>query len=293
MRLNRPISISIFFLLLGSIFQAVEPELPSKTAVWAAAGRAVGAKHPDALQRNPDDLAIRFLGPRERALLQPDYPMEALDLDYDASMAQLGYPLAVAVHTFRTKAFDAALLDALKDDARQVVVLGAGFDSRGYRFQPQLSGVRFIEVDYGPTQEYKKQRVTEVLGVLPQSVLYVPVDFTKDSLLAQLTQAGYSEREKTFFLWEGVTYYLPESAVKDTLQFVRDHSAAGSRIAFDYTLSTNPNLNNPRTLFARWGEPWLFGFPGGGAAAFVRREGLDVMSDTLAIENICIARVPQ
>jgi methyltransferase (TIGR00027 family) len=274
MRLNRPISISIFFLLLGSIFQAVEPELPSKTAVWAAAGRAVGAKHPDALQRNPDDLAIRFLGPRERALLQPDYPMEALDLDYDASI-------------------DAALLDALKDDARQVVVLGAGFDSRGYRFQPQLSGVRFIEVDYGPTQEYKKQRVTEVFGVLPQSVLYVPVDFTKDSLLAQLTQAGYSEREKTFFLWEGVTYYLPESAVKDTLQFVRDHSAAGSRIAFDYTLSTNPNLNNPRTLFARWGEPWLFGFPGGGAAAFVRREGLDVMSDTLAIENICVARVRQ
>ncbi len=217
--------------------------------------------------------------------------MEALDLDYDASMARLGSQLAVAVHTFRTKAFDAALLDALKDQARQVVVLGAGFDSRGYRFQPQLSGVRFIEVDYGPTQEYKKQRVKDIFGALPKNVLYVPMDFRKDGLLAQLTDAGYSEWEKTFFLWEGVTYYLPESAVKDTLHFMRDHSAAGSRIAFDYTLSTNRSLNNPRRLFARWGEPWLFGFPGGGAAAFVRREGLDVMSDTLAIENICIARV--
>jgi methyltransferase (TIGR00027 family) len=288
MRLNRAVSIGILFLLLGSTFQAVEG--PSKTAVWAAAGRAVGAKHPDSRQRNPDYLAIRFLGPRERALL-PDYPMEALDLDYEASMAQLGQQLAVAVHTFRTKAFDVALLDALKDDARQVVVLGAGFDSRGYRFQPQLSGVRFMEVDYGPTQEYKKQRVREILGAIPQNVLYVPMDFTNDSLLAQLTQAGYSEREKAFFLWEGVTYYLPESAVKDTLHFVRDHSAAGSRIAFDYTLSSDRNLNNPQGFGARWGEPWLFGFPDRGAAAYVRREGLDVMSDTLAIENICIARV--
>jgi methyltransferase (TIGR00027 family) len=178
MRLNRPVSISVFVLCLSSTFQAVEPGLPSKTSVWATAGRAIGAKNPDPEQRNPDYLAIRFLGPRERALLLPDYHMEALDLDYDASMAQLGYPLAVDVQTFRTKAFDAALLDALKDDARQVVVLGAGFDSRGYRFQPQLSGVRFIEVDYGPTQEYKKQRVRDIFGALPQSVLYVPMDFT-------------------------------------------------------------------------------------------------------------------
>lgn len=289
MRCNRAASIVVFLMLLGSMFQAVEPG-PSKTAVWAAAGRAVGAKHPDSRQRNPDYLAIRFLGPRERALLL-DYPLEALDLDYEASMAQLGYRLAVDVHTFRTKAFDVALLDALKDGAQQVVVLGAGFDSRGYRFQPQLSGVKFIEVDYGPTQEDKKQRVRDILGALPKNLLYVPMDFTKDSLLAQLTQAGYSEREKAFFLWEGVTYYLPESAVKDTLHFVRDHSAAGSRIAFDYTLSTDRNLNNPQGFGAQWGEPWLFGFPDRGAAAYVRREGLDVMSDTLAIENICIARV--
>jgi methyltransferase (TIGR00027 family) len=290
MRLNRVVSISIFFLLLASTFQAVVPGLPSRTAVWAAAGRAVGAKHPDSRERNPDYLAIRFLGPRERALL-PNYRMEALDLEHEASMAQLGYRLAVAVHTFRTKAFDAALLDALKNDARQVVVLGAGLDSRGYRFESQLSGVKFMEVDYGPTQEYKKQRVKDILGALPPSVVYVPMDFTKDSLLRQLRQAGYSEQEKTFFLWEGVTYYLPESAVKDTLHFVRDHSAEGSRLAFDYTLSTNRNLNNPKGFGAEWGEPWLFGFPDGSAAAFVRREGLEVMSDTLAIENICIARV--
>src|SRR4051812_24043585 len=68
--------------------QAVEPGLPSKTAVWAAAARALGSKNPDPKERNPDYLAIKFLGPRERAILS-DYPLDALDLDYQSAMKQL------------------------------------------------------------------------------------------------------------------------------------------------------------------------------------------------------------
>jgi len=292
MRSNRFARLAVLFLLLGSTSKAVEPGLPSKTAVWVAAARALGAKNPDPKKRNPDYLAIKFLGPRERALL-PDYPMDALDLDFDAAMKQLGVNLPVGSQAFRTKAFDAALLDALRHGARQVVVLGAGFDSRGYRFQSRLRGVRFMEVDYGPTQEYKKQRVQEILGTTPANVSYVPMDFTKDSLLDQLVKAGYSEQQQTFFLWEGVVFYLPESAVKDTLHFVRDHAAPGSRIAFNYEFSRDRNINNPQSLYARWGEPWLFGFPDDGAAAYVKREGLEVMSDTKTAQNICIASVPK
>jgi len=271
--------------------RAVEPGLPSKTAVWAAAARAVGSKNPNPELRNPDYLAIKFLGPRERAIL-PDYPMDALDLEYEGAMKQLGNRLPVMSHAFRTKAFDAAMLDALHAGARQVVVLGAGFDSRGYRFQSRLRGARFMEVDYPPTQEYKKRRVKEILGKPPANVSYVPMDFTKDNLLAQLVKGRYSEHEKTFFLWEGVVFYLPESAVKDTLHFVRDHAAPGSRLAFNYTFSTDRNVNNPESLYAKWGEPWLFGFPADGAAAYVRREGLDVISDIMTVQNICIASVP-
>ncbi len=269
----------------------MEPGLPSKTAVYIAAARAIGSKNPDRRLRNPDYLAIKFLGPRERAIL-PEYPMDALDLDYDAALRRIPNSHSIAVQTFRTKAFDTALLDALRKGAKQVVVLGAGFDSRGYRFQSQLQGVRFMEVDYGPTQEYKKERVKEILGAIPSNVSYVAMDFTKDSLLEQLAKAGYSERQKTFFLWEGVTVYLPESAVKDTLHFVRDHAAPESRVAFDYIPSGYPDVNNPHSLYARWGEPWIFGFPAEGAAAYVRREGLDVISDTRTVQNICIASAP-
>ena len=282
--------ITAALVILAASLQAVEPGLPSKTAVFAAAARAVGAKDPNRARRNPDYLAIRFLGPRERAIL-PDYPMDALDLNYAGAMKQLGYALPVSSLAFRTKAFDTAMLDALQDGARQVVILGAGFDSRGYRFESQLRGVRFLEVDYLPTQEYKKLRVKEVLGAVPPNVFFVPVDFTKDRLIDQLMKSGYSRDEKTFFLWEGVTFYLPESAVKDTLHFVRDNAAPGSRIAFDYTVSTDRNVDNPESRYAKWGEPWLFGFPPDGASSYVRREGLDVISDTVLVQRICIATV--
>ena len=148
-----------------------------------------------------------------------------------------------------------------------------------------------MEVDYGPTQAYKKQRLGEIVEKIPSNVSFVPMDFTKDSLLDQLRNAGYSEQQNTFFLWEGVTYYLPESAVKDTLDFVRDHSASGSRFAFDYFGASNRSVNNPNGLYARWGEPVIFGFANDSAREYVQQDGLGVLSDTQGLEYICVAQV--
>ncbi len=282
--------IIILLFVAGTTFKAAAPGLPSKTAIYVAAARALGSKDPDPQRRNPDYLAIKFLGPRERALL-PELPLDALDLDFASAMKQLGGELLVDLLRYRTKAFDAALLDALQNGATQVVVLGAGFDSRAYRFQSQLGSVHVMEVDLGPTQAYKKQRLNEILDAIPPNVSFVPMDFTKDHLLDELRKVGYSEQQNTFFLWEGVTYYLPESAVKDTLHFVRDHSASGSRIAFDYFGASNRAVNNPNGLYAGWGEPVLFGFPNDSAREYVQHDGLGVLSDTHGPEFICIAEV--
>jgi methyltransferase (TIGR00027 family) len=281
--------IIVLLVVAGTTFEAADPGLPSKTAVYVAAARALGSKDPDPQRRNPDYLAIKFLGPRERALL-PELPLDALDLDFASAMKQLGGGL-VDVLRYRTKAFDAALLDALQNGATQVVVLGAGFDSRAYRFQSQLGSVHVMEVDLRATQTYKKQRLSEILDAILPNVSFVPMDFTKDNLLDELRKVGYSEQQNTFFLWEGVTYYLPESAVKDTLHFVRDHSTSGSRIAFDYFGASNPSVNNPRGLYARWGDPVIFGFPNDSAHEYVQLEGLGVLSDTHGPEYICIAEV--
>ncbi len=295
-RAKRVAVLAVAVILLVADGRALERGLPSKTAVMVAAFRAIGSKNPDPSQRNPDDLAIKFLGPHERAVLAGFPAIEALDLDFDTAMTRgAGIAASVAFHTDRTKFFDAALIAAVSQGAAQVVVLGAGFDSRGYRFQDRLSGARFFEVDSGPTQEYKKRRVHEILDSMP-TVRYVSMDFTKDDLLTQLAKSGYVEKARTVFIWEGVVYYLPESSVRSTLRFVRDHSAPGSTIAFDYPLASAPDVNNPRSQYARWGEPWLFGFPGRSASEYVKRQGLDVVSDdftTISSLRVCIARVPE
>jgi methyltransferase (TIGR00027 family) len=161
--------LAVLVCTLTSAVRAVEPGLPSKTSILAASLRAIGAKNPDREFRNPDDLAAKFVGPRERALL-PDFPVEALDLDYRGAIERLSPQDRASVTTMyiRTMHIDSVLNAALRDGIRQVIILGAGFDSRGYRFRNRLRGVRFLEVDLGPTQEHKKQRVTEILGALPK-----------------------------------------------------------------------------------------------------------------------------
>jgi methyltransferase (TIGR00027 family) len=139
--------------------------------------------------------------------------------------------------------------------------------------------VKFYELDHPATQELKINRVREVLRSIPSTVRYVPIDFTKDSLLTQLLRSGYSETERSFFVWEGVVHYIPAAAVRDTLRFVATHSGPGSQIIFDYPFATNRRINNPDDLFARWGEPFLFGFPPGGPGAMVREVGLRLVSD--------------
>jgi methyltransferase (TIGR00027 family) len=219
--------------LLVAIASSVEPGLPSKTSIYTATGRAIGAKHPDPVFRNPDYLAIKLLGPHERAILN-DFPMDALDLDYDRAIQRLdvGDRDFITTQFLRTRYIDDTMNEALRDGANQVVILGAGFDSRGYRFADRLRRVRFFEVDYGPTQEHKKGRVTQALGTLPDHVRYIPVDFTKDDLLTELRNGGYAEHAKTLFIWEGVTQYIPQASIKQTLHFVRDHAAPSSSISY-------------------------------------------------------------
>ncbi len=265
---------------LTAVVLAVEPGLPSKTSILVASLRAIGAKNPDPGFRNPDDFAVKFLGARERALLK-DFPMDALDVNYQRALDRLSPQDRASVTTMfvRTKYMDAALDSALGDGTSQVIILGAGLDSRGYPFRGCLQGVRFLEVDYGPTQEHKKQRLQSALGALRKEVRFIPMDFTKDDLLTQLKKGGYSERALSLYIWEGVTMYLPETAITSTLRFIRDHTAPGSKVAFDYTLSSDPRINNPASRFARWGEPWVFGFPGQSAVDSLRNAGLAMVAD--------------
>jgi methyltransferase (TIGR00027 family) len=124
----------------------------------------------------------------------------------------------------------------LTGGAEQLVILGAGYDSRPYRFAHLLGGVQVFEVDHPATSTAKQAKVRALIGGIPANVAYVPVDFTVDNLADKLLECGYCTTRRTVFLWEGVTPYLNLEAVDTVLSFVMASAAAGSTIVFDYIL---------------------------------------------------------
>ena len=265
-----------------------QSERPSATALEAAAYRVLGSRHPDPAIRNADVLAEKLLGPAERAILKETgstVVLEALAMDTERAWTALG-PRSVfarGVHV-RTRHIDEVLTESLRGGATQIVILGAGLDSRAYRLGDALRGVRVFELDLPQTQNYKKARVRDVFGSLPAHVTYAPIDFATQDLAAVLKGAGYDPSKRTLFIWEGVTMYVPEAGIDATLRAVAANAARGSRIVFDYF--TERALRDRQSALApvarnvaAVGEPFVFGMPGDNAGAFLSARGLSVVSD--------------
>lgn len=204
---------------------------PSISALNGARSRAVAAHDPRPELRGPDHLAEVFLGAAATASLAEPATVRVLIGKMDA-LSPGGYAFFLA----RTAWLDGVLGDALASGVSQVVVLGAGYDTRALRFASRLGKARVFEVDLPATQAHKRG-ILDAAGILPPPGLaYVPVDLRTDALADALAAAGYDPAARTLVLWEGVSYYLPASAVDETLAFVRAHAAQGSRVCFDVML---------------------------------------------------------
>jgi methyltransferase (TIGR00027 family) len=248
----------------------------STTAESVCVLRAVAAKHHDPKVRNPDYLAEKFVSAEFwRASPFRDNP--------DRARHNPNYFWVNA----RTHHMDALLLEALSTGATQVVNLGAGFDSRAYRFRERFPRARFFELDLPAMIGAKRERVVKIFGVVPDRVVLVPTDFTTRPLDEVLRDAGYDRTQRTFFIWEGVTMYLPEAANLSTLRFIRSGSASGSSVVYDYVLDAAllPDggglygAKSTAAYLASVGEPLLTGWSQRQAAAIASREGLVVLSD--------------
>jgi len=129
--------------------------------------------------------------------------------------------------------------DVLKKSIKEieaVVNLGAGMDCRAY-YIPGVENIRYFEVDYPSVVETKKAQMKKILGKLPDHVIYVPIDFEKQSLDTELKKAGYNLTSKTLFIWEGVTQYISKEANDKTMKYVAQ-AAPGSKIVFTYVLKS-------------------------------------------------------
>ncbi len=189
----------------------------------------------------------------------------------------------------RTRLIDDTIAAHLGERTEQLVLLGAGFDSRAYRM-PGLGDVRVFEVDHPDTQAAKRRLLERALVALPSNVLFVASDFTEAHLGAAMVAAGYRESARSLILWEGVTNYLTEAAFDATLRWCSG-AAPGSTLLFTYVhrnLLTRPEaFVGTGRLFAsldKVGERMTFGIEPSELPQLLAKHGLSLAGDLGAAE---------
>jgi methyltransferase (TIGR00027 family) len=261
----------------------------SKTAIWVAAARAIGAREPDPAVRNPDHLAEPLLG--DPSELDLDHPVvDALSSSYEEAMRDIEIAGFVRAMAERTRFIDEALERAIGAGATQVLIPGAGFDSHAYRSRELLASARVFEVDRPAMLDFKRSRVSAALGAPPANLTYVPIDVQKEDMPAVLARHGYDASRRTFVIMEGLTMYVPEAALRALFRFVASH-ARGTSVVFDFatramveglkqidltTLPPAARSGLERFLNLIQDEPWLFGFPVDGEKELLAELGLEL-----------------
>jgi methyltransferase (TIGR00027 family) len=185
-----------------------------------------------------------------------------------AAAVAAGFPSAGKNLRLRTRYFDDRLDDAIAQGCRQVVILGAGFDTRAVR--KKAPGVVFFEIDDAGTLTFKRERLAAG-GIVDPAVL-IPGDYVAEGVLALLERNGFKRDEPAFFLWEGNSMYLTRPTVMAVL---KDIGRVGRfTIAFDYMTEevvAGTTGDQPTTdfvgRFAAMGAPWSFGLNDLGALA--------------------------
>jgi methyltransferase (TIGR00027 family) len=259
----------------------------SRTAEYNALFRALETVRPVCDRIVDDQLAASFLSRPLRAVAM-------LSRSAKISVAVAAYidrrqPGVMASVIARTRMIDDHLEAALREGIRQIVVLGAGFDTRAYRISG-IDGARVFEVDHPDTGAMKRRNLQRALGTLPLHVSFTAVDFSRDDLEARLQKAGFDPETRTFFIWEGVSNYLTEAAVNSMLGFM-GRSADGSRIVFTYV---HRDVINDPSRFAggeklyrrltKLQEQQTFGLDPADVSKFIAKHGLRLIEDIGSVD---------
>jgi len=243
---------------------------PSHTARGAAAYRAIHQTLDGGVIFS-DPFASRILDDETRARLD----------ETAANLSLRPWRLFIAA---RSRFSEDTLAACVARGVRQVVVLGAGFDTFSLRNPHAGLGVHVFEVDYPATQDWKRERLKQAGLAIPSSLTFAPVDFERQSLADGLKSAGFRADRPSFFQWLGVVPYLTREAIAMTLDFIA--SVPESEVVFDYAepfenypAERRENVMAVAASAASRGEPWLSLFDPAELSGMLRRRGFGVVED--------------
>jgi methyltransferase (TIGR00027 family) len=250
----------------------------SRTALGAAICRLIEQYQPEKTRLFYDPVAKELVGGSVRILMK-FASMRNFTMKQTDAVAKGIYGVQIC----RTRYIDDVVQAAISQGIKQLVILGAGYDTRPYRL-PEMESVKVFEVDLPAVQDDKKKKLQKYLGRLPEHVTFIPIDFDTQTLETVFTGTAFDPSMPAIFIWEGVTQYISEEAVRQTLAFV-GKSAPGSIIVFTYVLksiierhSDIPGANHMMDVVARQ-SPWVFGLEPSGIQDFLKPYGLTVIAE--------------
>lgn len=218
----------------------------SRTAAWTCISRAVSYAEKDPIYHSEDYIAPHLL-PRLATFL---LSVPLLGRYIEKHLPPPGIYEYVIV---RTKFMDATLQQALEEGFQQVLIFGAGFDSRANRFDLVAHNCTLYELDNPYTQSAKLGQFNKRGIPLPDNTIYLSIDFETESLPEKLAAAGFQLGQKTLFMMEGLLMYLTREAIEETFALIRQYSGPGSQLIFDIV-----HASVMRQEYSYFGEAEIF-----------------------------------
>lgn len=258
----------------------------SKTAMAALLNRLGESQKPEGERICYDPFAFHFVNKEtlDWVIRNPDKVMALKD---ENERLVPGFQNSVTV---RVRYFDDFTQTSIVGGIEQLVILGAGYDSRAYRIEG-LKKIRTFEVDHPVIQDVKIMKTKKIFGALPDHVTYVPVNLASEDFFQKLLEKGYDPSKKTLFLMEGLLYYLPPAAVERMLSSIVRNSTKGSTILFDYLCKSVIDGSTPleagRNLqrgMMQLGEPFLFGIDDGMIEEFLAKREFSQIVNVTSID---------
>lgn len=251
-------------------------DTPSRTAQWVAAARGLGMLLPPEVRIAEDPYGALFSSPRFARMLEHPgaRPLAAVP----------GLKTWIVYMQVRTRVLDDCVRAFTAGGGHQLVVLGAGYDTRALRL-PELADGAVFEIDHPATQAHKRA-VLERAGITSPAH-YVTWDFESrplDELAEALAEAGHDPTRPTITIWEGVTMYLTEAAIDASLRAIAEWSAPGSCLAMTYFAKSR--MQQPtfatramQAVVRGFGEPFKFGWDPAQLPDYLAERGFTLVRD--------------
>lgn len=199
----------------------------SITAQGTCLARAVSYYEKDFNYKSDDYIAPIMVHPFLNLIAKNGFSRKLLKKYFLKAPGNYEYLIA------RTKFID-AMFKNIDENVEQIVIFGAGFDSRAIRFRNELEKTTVFELDAPVTQQAKIDRIKKANIQFPENLKFISIDFNKESLSEKLDEAGFSQNKTCFCLLEGLTMYLNQGSIDQTFHLVEEYSGPNSLIIFDY-----------------------------------------------------------